>query len=130
MNKILVVDDERQICDLIAQALEAEGYDVIAVESAEEALEIEQQEDIYVYFFDMKLPGMDGIELINKIKYLRPSAIFFAITGFSNVYDLLKCREAGFDDYFPKPFRLQEIIKATNDAFEKIDRWQESLLQT
>ena len=75
----------------------------------------------------MKLPGMDGIELIKRIKYLRPSGIFFAITGHSSVYDLLKCREAGFDDYFPKPFKLQHIVQATKDAFEKIERWQESI---
>jgi len=104
LKKVLVVDGEVEICSLIKQLLAKYDYDVVTAASAEEALEIEKKEDNYVYFFDMKLPGMDGIELIKRIKYLRPSGIFFAITGYSSVYDLLKCREAGFDDYFPKPF--------------------------
>ena len=56
-----------------------------------------------VMFLDIKLPGMSGIELCKKIRIENQIGIIHAITGYSNIYGLLECRAAGFDDFFVKP---------------------------
>lgn len=122
----MVVDDEPAIIELFTELFSPAGIRVVGAESAEEAIEIDKQEDIKVYFFDMRLPNMDGIELLKQIKWAKPAAVYYAITGYATVYDLIKCREAGFDDYFPKPFKLEELKKAVEGAFEKVGRWRSS----
>ena len=66
---------------------------------------------------------MNGVELCRHLRKERPAAFMFAMTGFATVFDLEQCREAGFDDYFPKPFRLPSLLTAARDAFEKLERW-------
>jgi len=67
---------------------------------------------------------MNGIELCKRLKRERPTAFFFAITGFSSVFDLVKCREAGFDDYFIKPITIKDIVEAVEEAINRIARWK------
>ncbi len=123
-NKVLVVDDEPQSRDVIKVALELEGYSIYGVASAEEALEVLKNENFDVMFFDLGLPGMSGIELCEEVRKDNPVAVIYAITGFSEIFELADCRGAGFDDYFTKPVDLRTLIEATRDAFKKISRWE------
>lgn len=123
-NKILVVDDEQMILGLMKNAFGKEGYEVYTAESAEKALEILQEENIQVMFLDLKMPGMDGVELCREIRKDRPMAIIYALTGYTSLFELSDCREAGFDDYFTKPANLEILFKTTQDAFEKLERWK------
>jgi len=125
-KKILVVDDEPEIRNILDQALTRSGYAVRSVESAEAALDILKQDKIKVIFLDLNLPGMNGVELGRQIRKDNPMAVIHAITGYGSQYDVFDCRKAGFDDYFTKPFDLKTLIKAAHDAFEKIDRWAKS----
>ncbi len=122
-NTVLVVDDEESIRTMYDTALSSAGYNVLMAADADEALEVIGRSAVQVMFLDLQLPGMNGIELCRKIKALKPTAICIAITGHSSVFDLVACREAGFDDYFPKPISIAELIKASGDAFEKTERW-------
>jgi len=122
-KKILIVDDEESIRDLFKQFFSNEGYTVTAVETGEEALELLKNTNIQVMFLDLNLPGMNGVELCEKIRMDKPIAVIYAVTGYPSVFELLSCREAGFDDYFKKPVKLEAIRKAAEEAFEKIDRW-------
>jgi len=124
-RKILVVDDEEPIRNMLERAFIKNGYTVQSAESAEQALEILKQENIQVMFLDLKLPGMNGVDLCRQIRKDKPIALIYAITGYSSFFELADCREAGFDDYFTKPFELKVVLKAAEDAFEKIDRWKE-----
>src|SRR3989339_539964 len=119
-HKILVVDDEAAIREWLAEAFETEGYDPYVAENGQEAMEILQREDIYVVVLDLKLFGMNGIELCRKIRQSRPLAIIYAMTGWGALFEVEECREAGFDDYFIKPMRRKVLSKALDDAFEKI----------
>ena len=123
-KKILVVDDEKAIVSLLKQAFSRAGFEVRPAESAEEALKVLEQDDITVMFLDLNLPGMNGIDLCKRIKKDKPMAIVFAVTGYASLFELVDCREAGFDDYFKKPVDVKILIKAANDAFERIDRWK------
>jgi DNA-binding response OmpR family regulator len=123
-KKILVVDDEKAIISLLKQAFSRAGFEVRPAESAEEALKVLEQNDITVMFLDLNLPGMNGMDLCRRIKKDKPMAIVFAVTGYASLFELVDCREAGFDDYFKKPVDMKSLVKAANDAFERIDRWK------
>jgi CheY-like chemotaxis protein len=123
-RKILVVDDEKSIRDLFASAFSDTGYDVHLAENGEAALDILGGHEIELIFLDLKLFGMNGIELCRQIRKTRPIAIIYAITGWSGLFEIEECREAGFDDYFKKPISLDILFKSVEDAFEKLDRWK------
>ncbi|MFC1551375.1 response regulator [Candidatus Latescibacterota bacterium] len=125
-KKILVVDDDQSIRKLLDKALEKAGYVSVIAESAEDALEILEKENIQVMFLDLKLPGMNGIDLCRKIRKENPIACMYAITGYNSIFELTECRDAGFDDYFLKPFDLSIIIDAAKSGFAKIERWKQS----
>ena len=123
-RKILVVDDEKSIRDLFASAFSDAGYDVHLAENGEAALDILSGQEIELIFLDLKLFGMNGIELCRQIRKTRPITIIYAITGWSGLFEIEECREAGFDDYFKKPIPLDILFKSIEDAFEKLDRWK------
>jgi DNA-binding response OmpR family regulator len=123
-RKILIVDDEKAIINLFKQAFTRAGFVVDFAQSAEEALRVLETDDIFVMFLDLNLPGMNGIELCRRIKKDKPTAVIFAITGFASLFELVDCREAGFEDYFKKPADIKALVKVANEAFEKIERWK------
>ncbi len=123
-KKILVVDDEAPIRSLLERAFKKSDYELQTIESAEAALELIRKDNFQVFFLDLLLPKMNGLDLCVQIKKIRPTAFVFAMTGYASVFDLVKCREVGFDDYFPKPFEIEDLITATDEAFRKIDRWR------
>ena len=123
-RKILVVDDEAVIRDWLADTFTSEGYKPYVAEDGQEAMQILNSEDIFVIVLDLKLFGMNGIELCRKIRQRRPLAIVYAMTGWGALFEVEECREAGFDDFFIKPIDTDMILRAVADAFAKIERWR------
>lgn len=123
-NKILVVDDEVAILDLLKETFSDEGYKVFVANNAEEGYEIFKKENVLVIFLDLKMPGKNGFELCKEMKSHMPACICHAVTGYSSAYELNDCREAGFDDYFTKPVELDTLITAAKNAFIKLNRWK------
>ncbi|MDQ5986734.1 MAG: Sensor histidine kinase RcsC [Syntrophus sp. SKADARSKE-3] len=128
MKKILVVDDEVSILEMVKEVFESAGYTVLTAESAEEALKILKDDIILVMFLDIRLPGMSGVELCKRIRMKDQVSIIHAFTGYSNIFGLLECRAVGFDDFFVKPVKLDILLKAAQDSFEKLERWKISEL--
>ena len=124
-HKIMIVDDEAPIRDMLKDAFTSEGYDVVCAESAEKAQEILDKSAPQVIFLDLKLPGMDGVEFCRRIRQDHPITCIYAMTGYTSLFDLAECREVGFDDYFVKPIDLKQFFKGAEDAFEKLERWVE-----
>lgn len=120
----MVVDDEISIRDLFDSAFTEAGYEVYLAENGEAALDLFTKQEIELVFLDLKLFGMNGIELCRQMRKTRPIAIIYAITGWSGLFEIEECREAGFDDYFKKPVALDLLYKSVEDAFEKLDRWK------
>jgi len=123
-RRILVVDDEQPIRDLLGQAFSSMGYQVDVAGDGDEALDQVAINGVQLVFMDLKLPGLNGLELGRRIKKFNPLAIIYAMTGYPSLFELADCREAGFDDYFRKPVKLQVLFKAADDAFERLDRWR------
>ncbi len=123
-KKVLVVDDEDMIRNLLEETLTEVGFSVYTASTGEEALKLLVKENIEIIFLDLMLPGMDGINLCKLLKKNKPTSCIHAITGYKSTFDLITCLEAGFDDYFPKPFDLSVITKAAQDAVDKIERWK------
>jgi DNA-binding response OmpR family regulator len=123
-KKILVVDDEAMILEMMKTVFDNAGYEVFTAENAQTALKVLGPENIMVMFLDLSLPGMNGIELCKKIRKENQIAVIFAFTGYSNLFGLLECRAAGFDDFFEKPSDIKILLKAVQDAFEKLARWR------
>lgn len=123
-KKILVVDDEDVIREMLEDAFSEAGYSVVCAENGEDALGILEQNKIQVMFLDLKMPGMNGLDLCRRIREDHPVACIYAMTGYTSLFDLAECREAGFDDYFVKPIDLSLLFQAAKDAFEKLERWK------
>ena len=126
-KKVLVVDDEAAIRKLLDKAFRKKGYTVVLAESAEEALEILKDDYIQVMFLDLRLPGQNGIELCREIRKANPIACIYAMTGYSSLFELSDCRDAGFDDYFIKPVDLVVFLNTAEDAFSKLERWKKKV---
>jgi DNA-binding response OmpR family regulator len=124
VRKLMIVDDEVSIRDLFQSAFSDAGYSVHLAENGEQALHILKQYEIDLIFLDLKLFGMNGIDLCRQIKKNKPVSIIYAITGWTGLFEVAECREAGFDDYFTKPFQLDVLFRAVDGAFEKLDRWK------
>ena len=123
-KRILVVDDEAAISKLMARALTKAGYEVQTAVSAEEALELIKTYKYMVFFLDLKLPKMNGIELCRIIRRDYPLTICYAVTGYADTFEVSDCREAGFEDFFTRPVNLQEIQGAAVQAFIKQSHWK------
>lgn len=108
-NKILVVDDEKEIRDLLEINLLNEGYDVIKAKNGEEALEILEKEEIHLMILDIMMPGMDGLEVCRRVrgKYNIP---ILMLSAKAEDMDKIQGIMTGADDYVCKPFNHLELI--------------------
>ncbi len=122
-KKVLIVDDEELIREILEMAFIQFGYTVRSAENAEKALDILREDKIQVMFLDLNMPGMSGLDLCRKICEDFPESIIHALTGNSSLFEHSKCWQAGFDDYFTKPADLDALNKAAKEAFKKIDMW-------
>ena len=122
-KKILVVDDEESILVMLMEAFRGAGYDVKTAENAEKALDILRQESIMVMYLDLKLPGMDGIQLCKQVRVQNPVAFICAVTGHADLFSLLECLKAGFNDFFLKPVTINLFLVSAQEAFRRLERW-------
>lgn len=127
---ILVVDDEPLIRQQLAEALTSAGYAVRTAGNAQEALHLMHRKPADLLFLDLMLPGMNGVELCREVRRHWPWSIAIAVTGYASVFQLVDCREAGFEDYFVKPMRLADLRAAAATAFKKIARWRRRNIST
>lgn len=108
MIKILIVDDEKPICDLIDLNLSAAGYHTTAVQDGIAAIDMIEKEDFDLVLLDVMLPGADGYDVMEYIRPLGVPVIF--ITAKHEVRDRVKGLKLGADDYLVKPFDVVELV--------------------
>lgn len=108
MIKILIVDDEKPICDLIDLNLSAAGYHTTAVQDGIAAIDLIEKEDFDLVLLDIMLPGADGYDVMEYIRPLGVPVIF--ITAKHEVRDRVKGLKLGADDYLVKPFDVVELV--------------------
>jgi len=121
-RKLLIVDDEAYIRELLESAFSKAGYTVLSASCGEEALGILGQQLIPVIYIDLGLETMTGFELCERIRTDHPETIIYALTGYSSLFQRSEYLEAGFNEYFAKPVKLGVLYKSAQDAFDEIDR--------
>jgi len=129
-GKILIIDDETSVRELFTGVFTDEDYEVVATEDGNLALDILKRDNIDVIFLDLKLFGMNGIDLCRQIREMKPMSMIFAITGWASLFEIEDCRQAGFDDYFEKPLDMDMLTDAVADAIKKLDRWKKRYYKT
>jgi len=118
-SHILVVDDEERICDAVKKALERSGCLVETSLSAGQALEKIHNHSFDMVICDIKMPGMDGMTLLDRIKEYDPSLMVLMITGFASIESAVECMKKGAQDYIAKPFSPSHIRFLVERAFER-----------
>jgi two-component system response regulator (stage 0 sporulation protein F) len=109
--KVLVVDDEAPVRDLFQDLLKKEECSVKSVPSGEEALDMLEKEDFDVLLLDIKLTGMSGLEVLRKVKEVKPDLIVIMITGFGYDEELIaRCREYGCSGYIGKNMPISQMV--------------------
>jgi len=117
---VLAVDDERVIRELIEAALSQQGYPVLTAESGEEALSILQQEKINFVLLDIKMPGMDGLQVLEQIHLDYPDIIVVMMSGVDEEDIAQLTLRMGASEYICKPFDL-EYVGALIDMLEILE---------
>ncbi|UQZ88973.1 hypothetical protein C4J81_07095 [Deltaproteobacteria bacterium Smac51] len=116
---ILIVDDEEHIRKIMSIMLGKHGYNCRLAASGEEALELIAQESFNAIFTDMKMPGIDGLELLARVKADNPEQVVVVVTAFTSVDTAIQAMKAGAYDYVAKPFKEDEIILILEKALER-----------
>ena len=109
MNRILVVDDEPGVCDLLKRCFEAEGYEVEVATNGEEGVECYRKQPADVVLLDMKMPGMDGMEVLARLREMDPGAGVIVATAVREKDIADKAMAAGAYDFVNKPFDIEYL---------------------
>src|SRR4030042_212756 len=117
-HNLLVVDDEAVIREGMRRILASQGYHVDTSASGRTATEIIQEQDFDVVITDLKMPGMDGIEVLKTIRILQPEVPVIIITGYSTVDTAVEAMKNGAFDYIAKPFTSELIIEKVRKAVD------------
>ena len=121
-NKILVVDDEDYHRELMQKLLARLGYQVEAVESAEDAFSCLDRESFPVIITDLIMLEMDGVEFCRKIRETDNKTVVIALSGHTELYDINRLKEVGFDNHLAKPFKIDVIKQAIQEGIEEYRR--------
>jgi DNA-binding NtrC family response regulator len=129
-QNILVVDDDAEVRKTLSSILLKEGYLVETAENGKQALRASEKAHFDVALIDIKLPDMDGTELLHRLEEKQPHMVKIIITGFPTLENAMKTVNEGADGYILKPFdieKLLEMIKKhlTKKTAEHISNWME-----
>jgi CheY-like chemotaxis protein len=112
MTKILVIDDEPSIRDLLDTLLRRKGYTVVLAESGQKGLELFRREHPDVIVLDLKMPGMDGLTVLQEVRKLNPKQPVIVLTGAGTAEVEQQVRALGVTEYVEKEFSLDRLGEA------------------
>jgi two-component system response regulator PilR (NtrC family) len=128
MNRILVIDDEQGMRDFLSIMLKKEGYEVVAAENGEHALKAIHAEIYDLVITDVRMPKIDGIEVLRTVKEVSPETVVIVITAFATTDAAVQAMKLGAYDYITKPFKVDEIKLIIQKALEKHHLRKENIL--
>jgi len=112
MKRILLVDDEAIVRDSVSEWLRDEGYFVVCAESGEKAIELSLTEAFEVAVIDLRMPGIDGIETMKRLKNAYPQLKAIIITAYGSIENAVLAMKSGADDFLAKPFTMDKLVRA------------------
>ncbi len=124
--KILIVEDEELMRVILEELLKGEGYEVFTAEDGESAIEIFSVEDIDLIVTDIRMQGMDGLELLDKLKSIDENALVIIITAYSSIDSAIAALRKGAYDYITKPFVNEELLKTIRNALRQRELFREN----
>lgn len=116
--KLLIVDDEVRFLDSISQRLEMRGFDVTKAINGKEALEAAKNKQYDLALLDLKMPGMDGKEVLKILKDEHKYIEVIILTGHGSLESAVECTKLGAYGYLPKPYELDRLLETLKDAYE------------
>ncbi|MGB7920318.1 MAG: response regulator [Desulfobacterales bacterium] len=118
--RILVVDDERDIREGSERILKRIGFIVLTADRGDEALKVVKEVNPAIVLLDLKMPGMDGLEVLERIHQMDERILVIVITGYATVETAIMAMKEGAYDFIPKPFEPDQLRIVVNRAAEKI----------
>src|SRR5438477_9635418 len=116
---ILVVDDQKEICDVVQEYLSGEGYRVSAAHEGAGMRRVLSQAQVDLVILDLMLPGEDGLTLARALRNEQPGIGIIILTGRGEIVDRIIGLEMGADDYLPKPFHLRELLARVKSVLRR-----------
>ena len=126
-DRILIVDDEEVICSILARRLTREGYSCVTANNGKEALNHFYKDSFSLIISDIKMPEMDGIELLKKVKAVHPNMLVIMVTAYPEIDLALEAMRLGAYDFIIKPADLELVVLSVKKALEK--KWLEEELE-
>ena len=117
--RVMIVDDEEVLRDVLEVVLRREGFDVVLAASGEEALNLLDGEEVDLVILDVMLPGISGIDTLRAIRIANPTLPVVVITAFSSIDGAIEAMKFGAFHYIPKPFKNEEVVLTVNKALEQ-----------
>jgi len=116
--RLLIVDDEVKFLESIAKRLELRGLDVTTAANGEQALEKTRTARFDLALLDLKMPGIDGRQLLQMLKKEHKFLEVIILTGHGSVDSAVECTKLGAFDYLPKPYELENLLEVLNKAYQ------------
>lgn len=117
--KLLIVDDEIEFLTALQERLEMRGFLVHSVSSGQQALDLCQKEKFDLALVDLKMQGMDGKELLTRLKAEHKFLEVIILTGHGSLGSAVDCSKLGAFCYLPKPYELEELLRVLKDAYHE-----------
>lgn len=117
MKKVLIVDDQPGIRLLLEELFKRENYHTMSAQNGGEALQIIAEEELDCVLLDMKMPGIDGIEVLRRLKEERPELPVIMMTAYGELELTERALDLGAEKYFTKPFDIFEVRDAVKTLF-------------
>ena len=119
-TKILIVEDEKSIREVLKLNLQLDDYDVICRDNGKEAIKVAIENDISLIIMDVMLPEVNGVDAVREIKRKRPELPIIMLSALDQSSDKIKGLKAGADDYMAKPFNYEELLLRINKQLKFI----------
>ena len=117
--KLLIVDDETEFLEALGERLEMRDFDVRPVTSGQAALDLCRHEKFDLALVDLKMPGMDGKELLTHLKAEHKHLEVIILTGHGSLGSAVECAKLGAFSYLPKPYQLEELLTVLSEAYSE-----------
>ncbi len=118
-TKVLLVDDEEQFVDVLAQRLETRGFQVSTAFSGDDAIAFVEEHDVDVVILDVLMPGRNGIDTLQEIRRIRPITEVIMLTGHATVETAIQGMKFGAYDYLMKPTDTAELVDKIAKAYQR-----------
>jgi DNA-binding NtrC family response regulator len=116
--KLLIVDDETRFLNAIAQRLTKRGFEVRTASNGPEAIELARREKFDIALLDLKMPGMDGGQVLRTLKEEHQFLEAIMLTGHGSLESAVELTKVGAFSYLPKPYELEKLIQVLKDAYQ------------